>query len=209
MAPAGKSNQSVARNALPERTAVGQTKHERPGQGASPLLPEPTRRGLVQGVCRAACAAGFALLGAAGALWAAATARFMLPNVLGRACPKLKIGLPQDFPLGTVDGRFRETHGIWVVHGQYAGQWQIAALSAQCTHLGCMVRWQDDAGRFQCPCHGSSFSREGINLAGPAPRPLVRYAVRIAEDGRLEVDCERTFQEELGQWNDPASFVAG
>jgi len=164
---------------------------------------------MLQRVCRWAATAGFVLLGAAGALWAAAVSRFMLPNVLGRMRPKLKVGYPQDLPRGSVDERFRETHGVWIVHGRYGGRWQIVALCAQCTHLGCMVRWQSDAGRFQCPCHGSSFSREGINLTGPAPRPLVRYGVRVAEDGRLEVDFERTFQEELGQWDDPASYVAG
>jgi cytochrome b6-f complex iron-sulfur subunit len=44
-------------------------------------------------------------------------------------------------------------------------------------------------------------------LEGPAPRPLERYAIRVAEDGQLEVDKSRLFQAELGQWKDPDSFV--
>ncbi len=168
MASAGKSNEKASQNALPKRSAAGLAHDEQPIWRTAPLLPKQTRRGLVQGVCRAACAAGFALLGATGGLWAAAVARFMLPNAAGEARRRLKIGKPHDFPPGTVDGRFRETHGLWIVHGQYAGKWQIAALSARCTHLGCMVRWQDDAGCFRCPCHGSSFSRAGLNLSGPA-----------------------------------------
>jgi cytochrome b6-f complex iron-sulfur subunit len=48
---------------------------------------------------------------------------------------------------------------------------------------------------------------EGFNTEGPAPRPLERYAIHIADDGRLEVDKSRKFQEELGQWNDPASYI--
>jgi len=166
-----------------------------------------SRRRVWQLLRRWAAGLGFGLLAATGALWACAGVRFMLPNALSRARRRLKLGRPQEFPRGCVDGRFRETHGIWVVHGRYAGRWQIVVLSARCTHLGCMVRWNADQARFQCPCHGSSFSREGLNLAGPAPRPLVRHAIRIAEDGRLEVDLERTFQEELGQWADPASYV--
>lgn len=210
MSPGCEPNYRDHPRTLPEADGAGQTRTAPLAErcrGALARGPGQTRRGMVQAVCRAACAAGFALLGAAGVLWAAAAARFMLPNASRQTRRRVKVGYAQDFPPGTVDGRFRQTHGLWIVHGQFRGVWQIVALSARCTHLGCMVRWQADAGCFQCPCHGSSFSREGLNLSGPAPRPLERYAVRIAEDGRLEVDCERTFQEELGQWEDPASFV--
>ncbi|MDZ7620588.1 MAG: hypothetical protein U1E05_26595, partial [Patescibacteria group bacterium] len=43
---------------------------------------------------------------------------------------------------------------------------------------------------------------------GPAPRPLPRYAIRIAADGQIEVDRGRVFRQELGQWSNPASFIA-
>jgi len=49
---------------------------------------------------------------------------------------------------------------------------------------------------------------EGLNLEGPAPRPLERCAIRLADDGQLEVDTSVIFQQELGQWDDPASYVA-
>jgi Rieske Fe-S protein len=45
-------------------------------------------------------------------------------------------------------------------------------LSSICPHLGCRPIWNDDANRFQCPCHGSQFSLEGEHLAGPAPRGM-------------------------------------
>ena len=61
--------------------------------------------------------------------------------------------------------------------------------------------------KFKCPCHGSGYYITGVNFEGPAPRPLERMAIRVAEDGALEVDKSRKFQEEMGQWNDPASFV--
>ena len=67
--------------------------------------------------------------------------------------------------------------------------------------------WQESQRVFKCPCHGSGFHPNGINFEGPAPRPLERYAIRIAEDGQLEVDTSVMFQEELGQWNNPASYV--
>ena len=51
------------------------------------------------------------------------------------------------------------------------------------------------------------FYKDGINFEGPAPRPLERFAIRIADDGQLEIDKSKLFQEEIGQWNDPASYV--
>ena len=56
-------------------------------------------------------------------------------------------------------------------------------------------------------CHGSGFYKDGVNFEGPAPRPLERYAIRVADDGQLEVDKSRKFNEELGQWADNSSFV--
>ena len=41
----------------------------------------------------------------------------------------------------------------------------------------------------------------------PAPRPLERYAIRVSDDGQLEIDKSKAFQEELGQWADPDSYV--
>ena len=47
-----------------------------------------------------------------------------------------------------------------------------------------------------------------MNFEGPAPRPLERYAIRLADDGQLEVDKSRKFMEEVGQWTDPNSYVS-
>lgn len=149
---------------------------------------------------------GFAALGATGGLWAAATARFMFPNVVTEPPSRIKIGPPTDFPPGRVETKFKSQHGIWVVHGEYQGNRQIFALCTTCTHLGCITLWQEREQKFKCPCHGSGFHRDGTNFEGPAPRPLERYAIALA-DGQLEVDRSRTFREELGQWHDPASFV--
>ena len=52
-----------------------------------------------------------------------------------------------------------------------------------------------------------NFMEDGINFEGPAPRPLERFAIRVADDGQLEVDKSRKFKEEMGQWSDTASFV--
>ncbi len=64
------------------------------------------------------------------------------------------------------------------------------ALDRTCTHLGCTVPWNPETGRFECPCHASSFDIAGTVLSPPAPRPLDLYPVRI-ENGVVKVDIAR------------------
>lgn len=63
---------------------------------------------------------------------------------------------------------------------------QFKALSAVCTHLGCIVFWNDGKHQIECPCHAGFFDAEGRVLSGPPPRPLPEYPVRVS-DGKLFV----------------------
>jgi menaquinol-cytochrome c reductase iron-sulfur subunit len=63
---------------------------------------------------------------------------------------------------------------------------QFTAYSINCTHLGCPVRWLDDAHLFMCPCHGGVYYQDGTVAAGPPPRPLIKYPVRV-HDGQVEI----------------------
>jgi cytochrome b6-f complex iron-sulfur subunit len=151
--------------------------------------------------------AAWAAMAEVGSLWTLHTARFMMPNVLVEPPSKFKVGPLSDYPLNTVSNKWKDQFGIWVVHtDQYEGQNMIFALASVCTHLGCTPNWLDGEQKFKCPCHGSGFYMTGVNFEGPAPRPLERMGIRIAE-GMLEVDKSVKFQEEMGQWTDPASFV--
>ncbi|RLS51737.1 MAG: ubiquinol-cytochrome c reductase iron-sulfur subunit [Planctomycetota bacterium] len=148
------------------------------------------------------------LMSAIGGLWGLGIARFMMPNTVLELPSKFKIGSLGDFPLGTVSEKFKASRGVWIVHtDSYDGQNVVYALSSVCTHLGCTPSWLDAEQKYKCPCHGSGFYINGINFEGPAPRPLERVGLVLGADGLLEVDKSLKFQEELGQWTDPKSFV--
>jgi glycine/D-amino acid oxidase-like deaminating enzyme/nitrite reductase/ring-hydroxylating ferredoxin subunit len=51
----------------------------------------------------------------------------------------------------------------------------LRAVSARCTHLGCIVAFNDAEKSWDCPCHGSRFGTDGRVLNGPATAPLERY----------------------------------
>jgi len=145
---------------------------------------------------------------AAAAASGLALARFMMPNVLVEPPTKFKIGPPTDYAPGTVSTKWQAQFNIWVVNSDVDGVRSIYALSTVCTHLGCTPNWLEGEQKFKCPCHGSGFYKSGINFEGPAPRPLERVGLRLAEDGMLEVDKSVKFQRELGQWTNASSFVS-
>ena len=109
----------------------------------------------------------------------------------------VEAGKIDTFPVGSVtpftQGRF---YLIRMLDGGFL------ALYRKCTHLGCAVPWNPAEGRFVCPCHASAFETDGTVINPPAPRPLDRFAVSIA-DGIVKVDTstpiqrDRTSKEEL------------
>jgi len=139
-----------------------------------------------------------------------ATGRFMFPNVLFEPPPTFKAGFPNEIQVGQVDERFKQKFAVWLVrtaYDQYASASGIFALSTVCTHLGCTPNWLEAEQKFKCPCHGSGYYKTGVNFEGPTPRPLERYAISLADDGQILVDKSRKFQQEKGEWNNPAAFL--
>lgn len=69
------------------------------------------------------------------------------------------------------------------------------ALWHRCTHLGCTVPWDEDAGEFRCPCHSSVFNPRGELLSGPAPRPMDLFPIEIS-DGEVLVDTSQVIERD-------------
>ena len=177
---------------------------------AAKAKPEVGRRSMLAVVVGAVCTwvvLAWSSMIAASVVSLLATARFMMPNVLVEPPTKFKIGPPNDYAPGTVSTKWQAQFNIWVVNAEVDGAPVIYALSTVCTHLGCTPNWLEGEQKFKCPCHGSGFYKSGVNFEGPAPRPLERVGLRLAEDGMLEVDKSIKFQRELGQWANSSSFV--
>jgi len=188
---------------MPEKPAYARPEPARPRRED-----EETRRGFFGVFLGSYLAFGFTSLGLTHLLWGLGFARFMFPNILTEPPTTFKVGPPSGIAPGMVETKFKAQFGVWVVNAIYNGARIIFALKSVCTHLGCTPNWLEAEQKFKCPCHGSGFYKDGINFEGPAPRPLERYAISVADDGQLQVDKSKTFQEEKGQWTDPESFVS-
>ena len=146
---------------------------------------------------------GWVAFSAACASSLVATARFLFPNVLFEPPQSFKAGFPAEYNVGEVDTRWKDAFSVWIVReadGFYA-------LIAVCTHLGCSPNWLAAENKFKCPCHGSGFYRTGINFEGPAPRPLERARIVLADDGQILVDKSVKFQQEKGEWGKAEAFL--
>ncbi len=142
----------------------------------SSLLETPTsRRDFLARVGVGACA-----LAAAGS--AAVTLDYLKPKVLFEPPTTFRAGALDDYPEGTV--RFNKEHRAYVIGGLGG----IYALSAVCTHLGCITRYRSDENIIACPCHGSRYDLEGDVTHGPAPRSLPWLEVSQDAAGNLVVD---------------------
>ena len=188
---AGKTTSSAARAASPRTKKAG-------ADDTSPLM---GRRGWL------ALAWGAFSAATAGCL--AATGRFMFPNVLNEPPQQFSIGFPDEYGEG-VDERWKDRFGVWIVRTSFDSVHEAPgfyALFSTCTHLGCTPNWLSAESKFKCPCHGSGFRPTGMNFEGPAPRPLERARIMLAEDGQILIDKSRKFQFEMGQWADQESFL--
>ena len=84
--------------------------------------------------------------------------------------------------------------GGWVGFGAAATTGGLLALWRKCPHLGCTVPWGSafeyggQRGLFRCPCHQSTYTKAGVRVYGPAPRPMDTFAITFDAEGRLLID---------------------
>ncbi len=76
-------------------------------------------------------------------------------------------------PVAKTDGKF------WLVQSESEGP---KAIYMVCTHLGCLYKWEPSTVRFECPCHGSKFTKDGFYIEGPASRSLDTFDLRVEGD---------------------------
>jgi len=110
------------------------------------------------------------------------TLDYLEPKVLFEPSTTFVAGSPRDFTDGVV--RFNREKKAYVIGGPTG----VYALSAVCTHLGCITRFKSDERVIACPCHGSRFDLDGGVVHGPAPRPLPWLDVAEDANGNLVVD---------------------
>jgi cytochrome b6-f complex iron-sulfur subunit len=141
-------------------------------------------------------AAGNAAIGIAAIGSLGVTLDFLAPKVLLELPRRFVIGMLENMQPDSVT--FDAEHRLIVFRDK---QGYFYALSAVCTHLGCIVEWKETGipghpeGVIACPCHGSVFSKTGDVIRGPAPRSLDRFKMYLEED-RVIVDMTEIVSEE-------------
>ena len=100
------------------------------------------------------------LVPAEAGIWAAVAAR-----------GALNVGQPVLFTAGAIRG--------FLILGEDD---EITAVSAVCTHLGCLLSADAQAARLNCPCHGAAFALDGVPLNPRYTTPLPRLRVRVVDD---------------------------
>ncbi len=123
----------------------------------------------------------------AGAMAFLGTINLPLPKVLNEPPSIFKIGFPADYQVNTY--KLIQERNVFIIRSNDG----IRALSAICTHLGCIVKQIPDG--FSCPCHGSKFGPAGNVISGPAPKALEWLKVDSGPDGQLTVDLDSKVNE--------------
>lgn len=133
-----------------------------------------------------------AAIGGIGAALAAMAAAFVAPvraqgdrSQWRRAAALSDLTAKQPFAatvLIPVDDGWRRARLPETVFLVWDGADLVRALSATCTHLGCRVAFDAEAGRFACPCHGGFYDAQGQVVGGPPPAPLAALEARVVAD---------------------------
>ena len=155
-------------------------KHEKSGSGAAPSLP-PKRSG--RHLSRKRFVDWLLGTGTGGFLAAVLypVTRYLIPPEVPESATS-SVTLPlRPADVASNSGhifKFGTRPGILV----RTASGDLRAFSARCTHLDCTVQFRDDLGHIWCACHNGHFDLNGVNIAGPPPRPLQPFDVNVRGD---------------------------
>lgn len=99
-------------------------------------------------------------------------------------------GTPTEVPFTLTMGSSTVAASAWLVK---KASGELTAFDPRCTHGLCRYDWSQEGARFKCACHDGQFALDGAVLAGPPPRPLQQFPVRLVGDV-IEVDVPGDFQ---------------
>ncbi|HJM89599.1 MAG TPA: Rieske 2Fe-2S domain-containing protein [Dehalococcoidia bacterium] len=181
------------RKALATRRTQQHPDQGAPGAQASRIGADVSRRAFVQGSFWTGL--GITLLGFVGMLLDLLYPR----NVKGFGGP-VPGGNVADYPVGGEPKHF-VTGQFFIVNldpaetrpGGSGGGDGLLALWHRCPHLGCTVPWRagfaygGDSGWFRCPCHGSTYTKAGVRVFGPAARSMDTMKIDIDASGNITV----------------------
>jgi cytochrome b6-f complex iron-sulfur subunit len=171
---------------------------ESPTLVRAPLRGEVDRRGFLSML-----AIGWAAFTTASIAGLGATVRFMFPNVLYEPPQEFKAASPRSSrsTRSTSATKPRAASGSSARRAVSTSS-RPPARTSVARRTGCKRTRSSSV-----PCHGAASSRRGSTSKGPAPRPLERFKVTLAEDGQLLIDKNTKFQEEKGQWTMPGAYL--
>ncbi|MBN4066599.1 Rieske 2Fe-2S domain-containing protein [Simkania negevensis] len=119
---------------------------------------------------------------------------FLYPNALKTPPSVFSLGRPEDLLKMEGTKMFISKQKVFI---EVAGG-KVRVQTAVCTHLGCTVNMVDTG--YLCPCHGSTYDKEGLNTGGPAPKPLVYFSVYPGASGDLLVDKNKKVEIPAKAW---------
>jgi cytochrome b6-f complex iron-sulfur subunit len=136
-----------------------------PTSSAAPASPLVTRRNFIQ-----------IALAALGATWLGLLVQSWLfpPQISTQEAKPVEFPL-SELPVGGVKTVAYGGSPVIVLRTPES----VRAYSMVCTHLGCLVLWQEGQKEFYCPCHDGRFDQFGEVIAGPPPVPLEQIPVSV------------------------------
>ncbi len=100
---------------------------------------------------------------------------FFTPSKKEKTYHKYLVGKVDEIPIGKAKEITIQKKPVFVVHNEDG----FKVFSGICTHLGCIIKWEENNNRFYCPCHKGIFDKTGKVTGGPPPRPLDEFTVEM------------------------------